>query len=162
MLTCQKVIQLIYQFINSVLFSDAFLSRSYLIMTSSNAWWRVQMEKFPAPLAICAGNSPVIGEFPAQRPVTRSFDVFFNVRLNKRLSKQSRGWWLETPSRSLWRHCILYPLLGSADATVIQKNICVEHTKWAYCWCYHNVNIVKNIYIQPLLSLNYNVDLPLE
>ena len=43
-------------------------------------------------LPVCAGNSPVIGEFPAQRPVTRSFDVFFDLRLNKRLSKQSRGW----------------------------------------------------------------------
>ena len=44
------------------------------------------------------------GEFPAQRPVTRSFDVFFDLRLNKRLSKQSWGWWLETLSRPLWRH----------------------------------------------------------
>ena len=43
------------------------------------------------------------GEFPTQRPVTRSFDVFFDLRLNKRLSKQSRGWWLETLSCSLWR-----------------------------------------------------------
>ena len=41
-----------------------------------------------ALLAICAGNSPVTGEFPAQRPVTRSFDIFFDLRLNKRLSKQ--------------------------------------------------------------------------
>ena len=47
------------------------------------------MEKFSALLAICAGNSPVPGEFPAQRPVTRSFGVFFDLRLNKRLSKQS-------------------------------------------------------------------------
>ena len=45
------------------------------------------------------------GEFPAQRPVTRSFDVFFDLRPNKRLSKQSWGWWFETPSRSLWPHC---------------------------------------------------------
>ena len=37
--------------------------------------------------------------------VTRSFDVFFDLRLNKRLSKQSRRRWFETPSRSLWRHC---------------------------------------------------------
>ena len=44
------------------------------------------------------------GEFPAQRPVTRSFDVFFDLRLNKRLSKQSWGWWFETPSCPLWRH----------------------------------------------------------
>ena len=45
------------------------------------------------------------GEFPAQRPVTRSFDVFFDLLLNKRLRKQSWGWWFETLSLSLWRHC---------------------------------------------------------
>ena len=67
-------------------------------------WWRHQMETFSALLAICAGNSPVPGEFPTQRPVTRSFDVFFDLPLNKRLSKQSWGWWLETLSRPLWRH----------------------------------------------------------
>ena len=66
---------------------------------------RHQMEAFSALLAICAGNSPVTGEFPAQRPETRRFAVFFDLRLNKRLSKQSRGWWFETPSCSLWRHC---------------------------------------------------------
>ena len=63
------------------------------------------MEAFSALLAICVGNSPVTGEFPSQRPVTRSFDVFFDLRLNKLLSKQSQGWWFETPSNSLWRHC---------------------------------------------------------
>ena len=67
-------------------------------------WWRHQMETFSALLALCAGNSPVIGEFPSQRPVTRSFDVFFDLRLNKRLSKQSWDWWFEAPSRPLWRH----------------------------------------------------------
>ena len=45
------------------------------------------------------------GEFPTQRPVTRGFDVFFDLRLNKPLSKQPSGWWFETPSWSLWRHC---------------------------------------------------------
>ena len=62
-------------------------------------------ETFSALLALCVGNPPVIGEFPAQRPVARSFDVFFDLGLNKRLSKQSWGWWSGTPSRSLWRHC---------------------------------------------------------
>ena len=57
-----------------------------------------------ALMAICAGNPPVPGEFPAQRPVTRSFYVFFDLRLNKGLSKQSWGWWFETPSCPLWRH----------------------------------------------------------
>ena len=50
-------------------------------------------------------TGPVTGEFPTQRPVTRSFDVFFDRRLNKWLSKQSWGWWFETLSRPLWRHC---------------------------------------------------------
>ena len=68
-------------------------------------WWRHQIETFSALLALCAGNSPVTGEFRAQRPVTQSFDVFFDRRLNKRLSKQSWRWWFETPSRSLWRRC---------------------------------------------------------
>ena len=60
-------------------------------------WWCHQMETFSALLAP--------GEFPAQRPVTRSFDVFFDLRLHGRLSKQSSGWWFETPSWSLWRQC---------------------------------------------------------
>ena len=47
------------------------------------------METFSGLLAICAGNSPVSGELSTQRPVTQSFDVFFDLRLNKRLSKQS-------------------------------------------------------------------------
>ena len=65
-------------------------------MTPGVTWWRYQMETFSALLAICAENSPVSGEFPAPRPVTRSFHVFFDLRL--------WGWWLETPSRSIWRH----------------------------------------------------------
>ena len=70
-----------------------------------NTWRRHQMETCSAFLALWAGNSPVPGEFPSQRPVTRSFDVFFHLCLNERLSKQSWGSWFETPSRSLWRHC---------------------------------------------------------
>ena len=77
-------------------------------------WWRHQMETFSALLAICAGNSPVPGEFPAQRPVTRSFDVFFDVRPNKRLSKQWQSWWFETSSCPLWYHC-------NADAVIWGK-----------------------------------------
>ena len=68
------------------------------------SWWRHQLETFSALLAICAGNSPVPGEFPTQRPVTRSFDAYFDLRPNKWLSKQSWGWWFETLSCSLWRH----------------------------------------------------------
>ena len=55
-------------------------------------WWHHQIETFSALLFLCAVNSP------------RSFDIFFDLGLNKRWSKQSWGWWFETPTRSLWRH----------------------------------------------------------
>ena len=66
----------------------------------------IQMETFSALLALCEGNPPVTVEFPSQRPVMRRFDVFFDLRLNKQLSKQSRRLWFEAPSRSVWHHCI--------------------------------------------------------
>ena len=69
------------------------------------AWWRHQMETYSALLALYVGNSPVTGEYPSQRPLTRSCDVFFDLRLNKRFSKQSKRRWFETPSRPLWHHC---------------------------------------------------------
>ena len=70
----------------------------------ANPWWRHQMETLSALLALCVGNSPATGELPSQKPVTRSFDIFFDLSLNKRLIKKSRRRWLETPSRSLSRH----------------------------------------------------------
>ena len=98
-------------------------------------WWRHQMKTFSALLAFYAGNSPVTGEFPTYRPVTRSSDVLFDLRLNKRLSKRWRGWWSETPSRPLWRHCNDYP--GSAwghsiglprrGGRVVTKDECKVH-----------------------------------
>ena len=81
------------------------------------------METFSALLAICAGNSPVSGEFPAQKPVTRSFDVFLDVRLIKRLSKHSRGWWFETLSHPLWRHRNDNGVFFRCHAIHIQKNV---------------------------------------
>ena len=67
-------------------------------MTSSNG------NIFRVTRPLC-GEFTGPGEFPTQRPVTRSFDVFFDLRLNKRLSKQPGGWWFETQSWSLWRQC---------------------------------------------------------
>ena len=55
------------------------------------------METFSALLALCVGNSSVTGEFPAQKPVTQSFDAFFDLRPNKRLSKEPWGWWIGAP-----------------------------------------------------------------
>ena len=83
------------------------------------------METFSALLAVCEGNSPVTGEFPSQRPVTRRFDVFFDLHLNKRLNKPSRGRWFETPSSSLWRHGnIFLPAFQARNQTgVAHENI---------------------------------------
>ena len=85
-------------------------------MTSSNV-------TFSTSLAFCAGNSPVIGEFRSQRPVTRSFDGFFDLHLNECLCKQSWGWWFETSSHSLGRHCNAYmkntPTISSSTFQIL-------------------------------------------
>ena len=69
------------------------------------ARWRHGMETFSSLPTLCEGNPLVTGKILSQKPVTRSFDVFLDQRLNKQLSKQSRSRWFATPSRSLWRHC---------------------------------------------------------
>ena len=76
-----------------------------IMMTSSNG----NIFRVTGPLC---GEFTGPGEFPTQRPVTRSFDVFFDLRLNKRLSKHSWGWWFETLSWSLWRHHNASTVLG--------------------------------------------------
>ena len=96
-------------------------------------WRRYQMVTFSVLLVLCAGNSPVTSEFPSQRPVTRSFDVFFDLCLNKRLSKQLWGWWFETPPCSWWRHC---------NECVANLSTALEHNLFNGCntisvvwWC---------------------------
>ena len=133
---------------------------------SGTPWWRHQMETFFALLALCAGNSPVTGEFPSQRAVTGSFDIFFDMRLNKQLSKQSKRRWFETPLRSLWRRC--YALRQHARwQTVCGRNfeIHFNHTKsvW-YLWCLSHVidgnmpgcGLYKKITCSPLHSPGQN------
>ena len=80
---------------------------SSYILTIIPGWFMTSsMEAFSALFGPLCGEFPVTGEFTSQRPVTRSFDVFFVLRLNKRLNKQSWGWWFGTPWCSLlWRHC---------------------------------------------------------
>ena len=75
-------------------------------------WWRSFMMTssngniFRVTSHLCG----VPGEFPTQRTVTRSSDVYFDLRPNKRLSKHSWGWWFETSSRPLWRHHNVGPI----------------------------------------------------
>ena len=77
------------------------------------------------PLYRTSGGNPLVtGEFPSQRPVKRSFDIFFDLRMNKRSSKQSRRRWFETASRFLWRHCngiILY-WSNAGEAVDVENN----------------------------------------
>ena len=85
------------------------------------------MEAFSVLLTLCAGNSPVTGEFPSQRPVTRSFDIFFDLRLNKRLSKQSRR-------GDLRRHRVHYDVIvWSDDRDKPRKYESSGHNKLTSC-----------------------------
>ena len=88
--------------------------------------------KFSALLAHCDGNPPATSWFPLQRPVTRSFDVFFNLRLNKRLSKQSGD---------LWRHLAYY------NVTVMECE-CV-----AYKTRLHDIHLNDAVFIVLLLMI---------
>ena len=77
------------------------------------------------------------GEFPSQRPVTRSFDVFFDLRPNKGLNKQSSRGWFEPPSRSLWRHYNVTPSVDWHQWEPMLRYFCtlkVCHTFLKYGW----------------------------
>ena len=89
------------------------------------SWWYHQREIFSVLLALCEGNPSVTVGFPSQRPVTRSFDVFFDLPLNKQFNKQLRRWWFEMPSCSLWCYC---------NIKVHQPELSIF-----LCWCSPNL-----------------------
>ena len=120
-------------------------------------WWRHQMETFSALLAIYAGNSAVTGEFPTQRPVTRSFNVFFDLRLNKQLSKQSWGWWLMTPLRPLWRHCNVLSKPCKQCERIKYFRLKVDiHWISDYFWQSLHVSVAVNSILLPPLHPPFN------
>ena len=91
--------------IHRTLLHDLYVTLEYFCnIPRIGPWWRHQMETVSTLLAICAGNALVTGELPTPRPVPRCFDAFFDLRLNKRLSKQCWVWRFETPWGPLWRH----------------------------------------------------------
>ena len=108
---------------------------SVFMMTSSNGI----ICRVTGPLC---GSSPVTGEFPAQKPVTRSFEIFFDLRLNKRLSK---GWWFETPSRSLWRHRSAR-LLARIVAGFKDKTFVVTSRKSSSFFSFSAVAVIQDDY----------------
>ena len=118
------------------------------ICTRVHTRWRHQMETFSALLDIYAGNSPVTGEFPAQSPVMRSFDVFFDLCLNKRLSKQSWAWWFGTPSRPLCRH-----YNEKINNGII---VYIRFTFWN--WDYYVANFINHVSFTSERPLWYAVD----
>ena len=112
---------------------DAIYIYTYNSLGITDGWpWMV----LAALLYICADNSPVTSEFPSKRPVAWRFDVFFDLRLNTRLSKQPWGWWFDKPSRPLWRHCNDYfpysdPDVGLAD---LSKNTQIPSYSGIHSW----------------------------
>ena len=84
---------------------------------------------------------------PHKGPVTRSFDVFYDLRLNKRLSKQSWGWWFEALSCPLWRHCNVQLCLPPMAAGMIQT-----------MWSFYLINYRKTSDISRTLVGNKIVD----
>ena len=119
----------------------------WALLTQESTWWRHQMETFSALLALCAEKSPVARQFPSQRPRTRSFGVFFHLCLNKRLSKESCGWWFETQSHSLWRHCN-----RSDDRKESQTFTClINDVKifWFYSICTFEWLYICDTYVSP-------------
>ena len=106
--------------------------------------WRHQMETFSALLALCAWISLVTGEFPAQRPVTQSFDVFFDLCLNKRLGKQSWSWWFGR-HRAHYDVTVMIPSEGHGDMVHDESNLVCQLTarpvviywrNWYRCICF--------------------------
>ena len=97
-------------------------------------------------MALCAGNLSVTGEFPSHRPVTQSFDVFFDLRLNKGLSKQLWGWWFETLSRSLRCHC---NVMAIKYQPIYRQSNCIDWPRNIYEICTANVKI--SLFISQIL-----------
>ena len=119
-----------------------------LMMTSSNG------KKFRLTVPMC-GEFTGPGKFPTQRPVTRSFDVFFDLRLNKRLSKQPWGWWFETPSWSLWRQSnVLWWCRGACSAPSHYLNLWLLLANWTIRSKYSELYIKINIFRFKKIHLN--------
>ena len=107
----------------------------------------IKWKHFPRFLPMVKGihRSPV--ECPPQRPMTRSFDVFFDLCLNKRLSKQSKRWWFETPPRSVWRHCNCKWSHGCINNTTwdwlpneTKHKSCANLLVWYILYIFHSLN----------------------
>ena len=106
------------------------------------SWWHHEMETFSLLLAIFAGHSPVSGQFDTQRPATRSLDVFFHQCPNKRLSKQSSGWWFKMNSPPLWRHSNVITVLADTLTHICARSPTTTERTGVWC-CYNEINFLQ-------------------
>ena len=88
----------------------------------------IKWKHLPRYWPFVGGNLPATRGFPWQRPVTRNFDASFDLRLSKRLSKQSKRRWFETPLRSLWRYC---NVVRKRKLILKSFNLCI--------WCFSRI-----------------------
>ena len=86
------------------------------------------METFPVLLAICAGNSPVTGEFPTQRPGTNIFDVFFDQRLNN-------GWLNNGEAGDLRYYDVTVMWVVETSMCQSARLVCGRYEIVPYTWC---------------------------
>ena len=125
------------------------LYNNHIIDNNSIIYYDViKWKHFPRYWHLC-GEFTGPGEFPSQRPMTRSFDVFFDQRLNERLSKQSCGWWFETLSSPLWRHSNVYRSIISGMWFLCLPPIFSKLTHW-----HKHINriLLENIVIQFVIT----------
>ena len=111
------------------------------------------METWSASLVLCEGNPWISDGFPSQKTVTQSFDVFFDLRLDKQLNKRLRSWWFETPSHPLWRHCnevMICRLYGTYTWNIVSllligelethsSKICIKTQPYPYKSAFENI-----------------------
>ena len=101
----------------------------YVKQESAKSWWRHQMKLFRRVTGLLCREFTDHWWFPSQRPVTRSFDVFFDLRLNQQFSKQWRRLWSETSLRLSWRHCNVTRLFSWITMTythvTLEPNACL-------------------------------------
>ena len=130
--------------------------KSSMNLNHVDPWWRHQMETFSALLV----TGHLCGEFtgprwiPAQRPVTRSFDVFFDLHPNKRLSKQWWGWWFDTPSYPLCRH------RNALTHKQLETHACLLCTKvpgHQHLQCLLNINCVGQFHAEIITVKGENI-----
>ena len=85
------------------------------------------------------------------RPVTRSFDVFYKLRVNKRLSKLSGSRWYETPSRSLWRQCnamVQYFFIPKSQSFLINVSVDETFRTWQHHGCQMLICVIPDVAVR--------------